>query len=35
VNGDRFWLGFIAGLLFVGLLSELCLWVDKHLIFVR
>jgi len=35
VNVDRFWLGFLAGLITVVLLSKFFLWLDMHLIFVR
>jgi len=35
VNVDRFWLGFVAGMLLAAFIIEVCKWADRHLIFVR
>lgn len=35
MNIDRFWLGFITGVLLSVFIIELCNWADRHLIFVR
>lgn len=35
MNLDRFWLGFLTGVLLVALLTEIILWCERHLVFIK
>jgi len=35
MNVDRFWLGFITGLLVAALIVEVCKWAETHVILLR
>lgn len=35
MNVDRFWLGFVTGVLIAAFIFELCKWAEAHIILLR